>query len=263
LHRIISVSEIFNHTEDLGGEQRMNNVVKQIPSLIEKLNSLSGEYAELKELFFDDYSIELAEDSIKVLKLLNSGRKYLEMIKFKHFIKGLNLDTDEENIQKLIDYIDNSEKAEFVINVFDKILMSNSKLACCTIGLLLNDLCITKKNISQHDLVILQALAMMNDFDITNFTHLMSTITWDKKAKYKIINSQNKKTCYNKYGDSYECLDLTIKLLEKYGLVDADGEIDLSVDTDNVDLSSADYDKYFQFNLLSKRLYSYTQKIVQ
>lgn len=80
LHRIISLSEYFNCKEDLGGKQRMNNVIKQIPSLVEKLNSLSGEYAELKELFFDDYSIELAEDSIRVLKLLNSGRKYLEMI---------------------------------------------------------------------------------------------------------------------------------------------------------------------------------------
>lgn len=129
-------------------------------------------------------------------------------------------------------------------------------------GLLLNDLCITKENISQNDLVILQALSMMNDFDVINFTHLMSISSWGKKAKYKLINFQDKKTCYNKYGHSYECIDLTINLLEKYGLVEADGEVDLSVDTDNVESSSAEYDKYFQFNMLSKRLYSYTKKIL-
>lgn len=245
----------------------MNNLITQIPDLLEKFKSFSDDYSEFKEVIFDDYNFELAEDSVKVLKFLNNGRKFFGMLKFKHFIKGLNLDADQDDMQKLIDYVDSSEKAEFITSIFEKILSANSNLACCIMGLILNDLCINKNNVSQSELVIIQALSVMNDFDILNFTYLLSISPWGKTKnnndkKYKVITNSDKQGCSNKFNISLSNLDLTIHLLEKNGLIESDGEIDLSLDSDTPDFSSADYDKYYQFNLLSQKLYQYTSKII-
>jgi len=234
----------------------------QLTNLFEKFQTISDEYSDYKELVFNDYNLELAEDSIKVLKLLNNGRKVWSMTKFKNFIKGLNIDSNEENINKLINYVDNKEKAEFITNSFEKILSSNSKLACCTLGIMLNDLCTNEKNITQGNLVILQALSMMNDFDIINFTHLMIIRPWGKSVKYNQVSSQDINKCAKKYNNDVSDINLTIQLLEKYGLIENEGEIDLSMDSDDIDFSSAEYKEKHYFNLLSKKLFEYTKKII-
>lgn len=53
----------------------MNELSEQLYNLFEKFQSISSEYADYKELLFDDFNTELAEDSFKTLKLLNTGRK--------------------------------------------------------------------------------------------------------------------------------------------------------------------------------------------
>lgn len=185
------------------------------------------------------------------------------MTKFKIFVKGLNLNSDDSSLQKLITYVDNKDKAEFITTTFEKILLSNSKLACCVMGIMLNDMCQTNQNVSQENLAILQALSMMNDFDIKNFTHLMSIRPWEKHRNHKIIQAKDIKKCISQYQDTMQGINLTINLLEKYGLIESNGEIDLSMDPDDVDLSSAEYEKYSEFNLLSKTLYEYTKKLLQ
>ncbi len=241
----------------------MNELSEQLYNLFEKFQSISSEYADYKELLFDDFNTELAEDSFKTLKLLNTGRKIWSITKFKFFMKGLNNNTSENNIQKLITYVDNKDKAEFITSTFEKILLSNSKMSCCTMGLMLNSMCENKNDISQENLVILQALSMMNDYDIINFTHLMSISPWKKNKQYKTIKLSDIQGCVNKFNDTQRGINLTINLLEKYGLIETNGEVDLSMDSDDVDFSSAEYEKYNEFNYLSKKLYEYTKRIVQ
>ena len=243
-------------------EVSMLELTQQLYNLFEKFQTVSSEYTDYKDILFDDINTELAEDSFKTLRLLNNGRKIWSITRFKLFIKGLNLNSNEESIQKLINYVDNKDKAEFIISTFEKILLSNSKLACCVMGIMLNDICNTNKNISQENLVILQALSMMNDFDIKNFTHLMSISPWGKNQKSKTIKISDIQGCVNKYNDTAQGIELTINLLEKYGLIKSNGEIDLNMDSDDVDLSSAEYDKYYEFNTLSQTLYEYTNKVV-
>lgn len=240
----------------------MLELTQQLYNLFEKFQTVSSEYADYKDILFDDINTELAADSFKTLKLLNNGRKIWSITRFKFFIKGLNLNSNEESIQKLINYVDNKDKAEFITNTFEKIMLSNSKLACCVMGIMLNDMCKTNKNISQENLVILQALSMMNDFDITNFTHLMSISPWGKNKKYKPVRISDIQGCVNKYNDTIQGIDLTINLLEKYGLIESNGEVDLSINSDDVDFSSAEYEKYSEFNILSQTLYEYTKKVI-
>ena len=155
----------------------MKKLVGEMSDLLNKIVKFSDDYADVKDIFLNDSTMELAEDAIGSLKFLNNSRKALSIIKFKYFLKGLNYENaDKESIEKLIRYVDNQSKAEFITNSFDKIISSNSKLACCVMGLMLNDIGQHNDDISQEDLIMLNALPMLNDFDIKNFHYLLKII---------------------------------------------------------------------------------------
>ena len=155
----------------------MKKLVGEMSDLLNKIVKFSDDYADVKDIFLNDSTMELAEDAIGSLKFLNNSRKALSIIKFKYFLKGLNYENaDKESIEKLIRYVDNQSKAEFITNSFDKIISSNSKLACCVMGLMLNDIGQHNDDISQEDLIMLNALPMLNDFDIKNFHYLYKII---------------------------------------------------------------------------------------
>ncbi len=178
----------------------MESFSNELSNLVQKIQEISDEYSDMKEIFFDEYNTELLEDSIKSLKLLNNSRKAFSMMKFRYFLKGLNLNTmDSKNIEKLTKYIDNQEKAEFVTNCFDKILASNSKKSCCLIGIMLNDMIKNKKSVEQENLMILQALAMMNDFDIKNFVCLFKCVLNEKRNKSIRISDNIIGNCIGQY----------------------------------------------------------------
>ena len=54
--------------------------------LLNKIVKFSDDYADVKDIFLNDSTMELAEDAIGSLKFLNNSRKALSIIKFKYFI---------------------------------------------------------------------------------------------------------------------------------------------------------------------------------
>lgn len=237
----------------------MEKISTEIVNLFHKIQEVSKDYADVKDIFFDENSMELLEDSVSTLKFLNNSRKALAIIKFKYFLRGLNHESaDKESIKKLIDYVDNQEKAEFITNSFDKILASNSKLSCSLMGLMLNDMIKHKKEISQEDLMILQVLPMLNDFDIKNFFYLYKTV-YTKKSKRHDIVEKDIIECAKQCNTTKRNIWLTVDVLEKYSFIDKDADVSLDVDSDNLDMSSVDYDEDILFNTLSDKLYEYVQ----
>lgn len=237
----------------------MEKISTEIATLFKKIQDISKEYADIKDIFLDDGNMELVEDSVSVIKFLNNSRKALLLIKFKYFLRGLNYENvEKESINKLIAYVDTQEKAEFITNSFDKIISSNSKLSCCIMGLLLNDMTKRRCNITQEELMILQVLPMLNDFDIKNFYYLYKIVS-KRKGKYHNIVSSDIELCAKKCNTIKKNIYLTIDVLEKYGLVDKEADVSLDVDKDHFDMSSVDYDEDVYFNSLSEKLYSYVQ----
>mgnify|MGYP007003807143 FL=1 len=237
----------------------MEKISTEIATLFQKIQDVSKEYADIKDIFLDDNNMELVEDSVSVIKFLNNSRKALLLIKFKYFLRGLNYENvEKESINKLIAYVDTQEKAEFITNSFDKIISSNSKLSCCIMGLLLNDMTKRKCNITQEELMILQVLPMLNDFDIKNFFYLYNIVA-KRKGKYHNIVTSDIECCAKKCNTVKKNIYLTIGVLEKYGLVDKEADVSLDLDEDNFDMSSVDYDEDVFFNSLSEKLYGYIQ----
>lgn len=239
------------------------SISEQLSTVMDKVNECSENYADLKDLIINEDTTELIGDSIKILELLNNSRKLYSLTKFKFFLKGINFETiSEENLQKLIDYVDNNDKAEFITNTFDKILSANSKIACCVMGLLVREMSLKKREVQQSDLMLIQALSIMNDFDIKNFVHLMEIEKWKEGRNFKSIDKKVIKSFIEKYNVSEFDLDLSLQIMLKGGLIEKEGEAELDMDSDDLDLSSVSYNEVTYFNLLAKKLHLYAERIV-
>lgn len=115
-----------------------------------------------------------------------------------------------------------------------------------------------KRDITQEELMILQVLPMLNDFDIKNFFYLYNIVA-KRKGKYHNIVSSDIECCAKKCNTVKKNIYLTIGVLEKYGLIDKEADVSLDLDENNFDMSSVDYDEDVFFNSLSEKLYGYAQ----
>lgn len=238
------------------------DVTEKVSEIMNRVQKYSKDYCDFKNIIVNEDMLELAGDSIKILSLLNNSRKIYCLSKFKKFLDGFNINSSKDEIQKLIDYVDNDEKAEFITNTFDKIISANSKIACSIMGALVNQMVRDKRNVGQSDLMLVQALELMNDFDVKNFVHLISIEDWKDGSKYKSINKKMKMKLKDKYYVSMFDLELSLQVMERGGLVEKEGSVDVDIDSDNPEFSSADYDETVYFNLLSKKLYVLAEKVV-
>ena len=105
----------------------MKKLVGEMSDLLNKIVKFSDDYADVKDIFLNDSTMELAEDAIGSLKFLNNSRKALSIIKFKYFLKGLNYENaDKESIEKLIRYIKFPQKITKVIIIFPQKILRNA-----------------------------------------------------------------------------------------------------------------------------------------
>lgn len=154
----------------MGKDDKLLELRADVKNVYDKVAQLS----DLKDIIFEDENMELVCDSIAVARYLKKGAEIYNMTKFRYFLKGLKSDNaSEQQLNELYDYIDNSNKAEFISGVFKKIISSNSKLACYVMGIYMNEMIEKKKDITQTDMIILNALENINDFDIKNFKIIM------------------------------------------------------------------------------------------
>ena len=207
----------------------MEKLGTEVVDLFKKVQEVSNDYADIKDILVDDSSAELLEDSVSVLKLLNCSRKAFLHIKFKAFLRGLNRDNaNKESIERLVQYVENQDRAEFITNSFDKVLFANSKLVCCLIGIMINELVVNKRDVSQEELMLLQALSVLNDFDVTHFYYLHKQCCRNKGYN-RITESCIAKVCENIH-TTPDKIALTIKMLEKANLIEKDAEVRLDMD---------------------------------
>lgn len=151
-------------------KNKINDVISQVN---DKILEYSKIYKDNKDALIDTNALELFDDISKGIKLIHTIGKTFDLIKFNKFLKGLGKgEIREEDIEKLVNYIDNSSKADFIAQTFKKIVVSNSKNACCLLGLLYFEVVDKNKEINYEELIIYDALDKINDIDIDIFYEL-------------------------------------------------------------------------------------------
>lgn len=125
---------------------------------------------------------ELAEDTMPVVKAIFSvygmGRKW----KFESFLKkysvtinkGENL--DEQSIIKIQKYMENDRNLEFMVEIIDSAINAKSTKCASLLGFYAGCMLKKIKNIEYKDMIVINALKEMNDYDIEYFCKLYDVL---------------------------------------------------------------------------------------
>ncbi|WP_144498077.1 hypothetical protein [Bacillus paralicheniformis] len=184
----------------------MNDIVKGSKDTLEKALKHIESYIQIKNDILDNDFVQLVGDSSKIVGFLRGSSELIIRKKFESFLKGFSLDEKptEVQLERLIKYIDDETKAEFIADTFSKILLAQSSKACMIMGSVLNEVVKNKDGLSHEHLTCINALLNFYDMDIENYKLLYSSLSKFGKAKFnnkrKIIRSLCKPYFWHKLG---------------------------------------------------------------
>jgi len=231
-------------------------------------DKLSG-YLAIKDALLENDYFEVLGDSVNVLRFLKNANQLIAKKRFDSFLKGFSNENSPSEFQlsKLYDYIDNELKAEFIADIFSKVMLSTSKLSCVIMGIIAKNLIENRKDISHDDLVCAEALTKFFDYDIRNYKKICEYLeNYMKNRKIKKrkgfeINYAFTKYCIEDGTTTAESVNLTLEKAISYQLFYKENEIDLDVDEDDVGSSSISATEQCIISNPGEQLYKYIQKI--
>ncbi|MFZ3103058.1 MAG: hypothetical protein WA131_08535 [Desulfitobacteriaceae bacterium] len=106
----------------------MSNEIAKV-NIFDNISNKLDKYLDVKDLVLENDYIEVLGYSVSVFKIFKNASGLIAKKRFQAFLKGFNgVDKPSEcQLAKLYDYIDNEVKAEFIADIFSKVLLSNSK----------------------------------------------------------------------------------------------------------------------------------------
>lgn len=224
-------------------------------------NHLS-DYLDLKKGFMENEVVEVLGDTFKIIGFVRSTTSLIMQKRFESFLKGFNKNNvpTEEQIEKLIDYIDDESKAEFIADSLSKVMLARSSNACIIMGTLLNELIENKDDITHEMLVCIQSLSQFFDDDIRNFNFICNYIM--NLSRGKGLTGQLSGRFFTNHiidkGLNKESVNLTIEKAVSNQLLIRTNEVDLSISDDDPSIgSSADIEEYFSITVPGKSLNSH------
>jgi hypothetical protein len=227
-------------------------------NIIEALGDKLGSYLDSKDSIFENNYVEVFGDSFKVVGLLRKASKLISQKRFEAFLKGFkgfDMPT-EEQLTKLMEYIDNEQKAEFIADTMQKILLSKSTRACLIMGILIHDLTKNKEDLNLEDLVCLEALTNFFDHDIDNYKYICNYA----RSKYFDISWSFKSKC-KEDGFNFASILLTVEKAVAHQLLAKEIEVELDIDSDDVDLSEAENNVNYSLTSPGNKFYDYILRI--
>lgn len=238
----------------MGNELSNSNI---IDALGEKLNS----YLDIKDSVLDNDYAELFGDFSKVFGFLRKADKLIAQKRFDAFLNGFREDEKptEEQLAKLMIYIDSEQKAEFIADTFKKILLSKSSKSCLIMGTIMKDLITSKANLTLEDLICLDALTNFFDYDFDNYKYICNC-AYEKKNKVFNLYWQWVKKC-NEDGFSVSGVTLTVEKAVSHQLLSKDIDVELDIDSNDVGSSGAESDISYSMTEPGSKLYEYILRI--
>lgn len=221
-----------------------------------------SDYLDSKEGIMENEVVELLGDTFKIVGFVRNTTSMIMQKRFKSFLKGFNKDNvpTEEQIEKLINYIDDESKAEFIADSLSKIMLARSSNACIIMGTLLNDLIENKDDITHEKLVCIQSLSQFFDDDIKNFSFMCHYILSSNRNNSKTgqLSGRFFTDALKTKGLGKQSINLTIEKAVSNQLLIRSNEVDLSIDDDNPSFgSSADIEEYFYITVPGQLLNSH------
>lgn len=237
----------------------MNNIVKGGENILDRAIKHMESYLQVKNNILDNDYVQLIGDSSRVVGFLHNSSKLIHKKKFQSFLKGFSMDEDptQAQLEKLIEYVDDETKAEFVADVFSKILFSNSSKACVIMGSILNDVVERKTELTHEQLNSIHALMHFYDIDIENYRKLFSIFKNAKRNENTQYQLSRKITMENLNRVSINMtLEKAITNQLFYRSISVDVDLDVRFES-----ADADTDEYFKLTTSGHLIGKYIDRI--
>lgn len=233
----------------MGNEVSKSNIFDAIG---EKLSS----FLDIQDSVMDNDYVGLLGDASKLVGFITKASKLATQKQFEKFLKTFQAGCNtEEQLLKLMAYIDSEQKAEFIANTMQKILLSKSSKSCLIMGAIMQDITNNKADLTLEDLVCLDALTNFFDFDFENYKYICKPIYKNKKKHFDLYwQWQNK--C-KEDGFRVSSVTLTVEKAVSYQLLSKDTDVQLDIDSDDVGSSGAESDISYSMTAPGEKLYEY------
>lgn len=216
-------------------------------------------YMQIKNDILDNDFVQLLGDSSKIIGFLRGSSELILRKKFESFLKGFSLNEKptEAQLERLIKYIDDETKAEFIADTFSKILLSKSSKACVIMGSILNNVVEDCEDLTHAHLISINALMNFYDMDIENYKLILSL--------FKKQNNTMEKGQINLYHINKEIKEkklnrtsvlITLEKSVSHQLLFREMKVEIDVDPD-ADFADAETKEYFSLTSSGALLGSY------
>jgi hypothetical protein len=220
----------------------------KLTRVFNEVNNAVNKYIDLKESITDSDLFVVAQDSMNLVRFVNSATTFIANKKMMAFLKGLSISENlsVEEARKLTDYINSQEKAEYISTAFSKVFQSNSTSACFIMGKILNSVIEKGKLISHEELIAFNTLIFLFDQDLDNFKIIIEFI--DEEAySYKSLPIIDIETVYSYLSSeniSSNSMYLTIEKLLSNGILFKDYEANTDFSKTEIATYREDYGEY-------------------
>ncbi|MBS4191730.1 hypothetical protein KHA94_16190 [Bacillus sp. FJAT-49705] len=230
-------------------------------NLLDKVNKHIEKYIGIKTDIIDNQYVQLLGDSSKVVSFIRNSSTLIIHKKFESFLNGFKEVTipSEEQLNRLIDYINDEAKAEFVSDTFSKILLSKSSKACIIMGTLLKDMINKQDELSHDHLICFDALINFFDVDLKNYLVIFENVG---KNKMSYLPTKRFSDQLKAEGIDNTSAWLTIEKCVSLQIINRYNELDLDINGDDPSFSDGDIDEYFKITGPGKLLYTYLTRIL-
>ncbi|MED3928359.1 hypothetical protein P4594_25260, partial [Priestia megaterium] len=250
-----------NHNQN--GEER---------EIVQKALENFQKYLELKDTILNNKYIELFSEVSKAVSFVRGVNDLITRKKFQRFLEGFGEDIQptEAKIKKLVKYVNNEKRAEFISNTFTKVVLSNSSKSCVLMGSILHSIVSEDGPLEHKKLICINALTTFFDNDLDNFYSLSQYLKFkntDSKRKFKSISLPTMKDYCKKENLDFESISITAEkcvssqIMSKYYIPDISATMDR--EAESIDIDNIDMDEFYQITNSGELLLQYMDKIVE
>jgi hypothetical protein len=175
---------------------QINEIVQFTRASIDKISELD-DFIDKSLQPLKDYSDTIG-DLVKPIKTIISIVSLHRKIALKAFVKNYarclteNYKLDDREIEKLKKYFNKPQNLHFISETIDNGIQSKSVKCSAILGVIAGLMIKLKREIDESDLVVIDSLKEMNDFDLSNFIELVENIRsvyaedlWSKKTYFE------------------------------------------------------------------------------
>lgn len=178
--------------------------------LIAVVDGLKTKVQEYIENAGDVLPTEEIEQVVGGLNKIVGVYNAIQAVRMKFFLEGFcKGEITSEKLEKLLQYVNSPRKAEYISDLFGKILMSKSRYATGCMGILVADMINENREVTHEDLMFVNALAQFTDFDLRNFYEL-----FHREQDGEVLRNS-----FSEENGEATSFDITVAICEQYYII--------------------------------------------